>query len=181
MNLSFYVVSSKYCDYLRLTDPCVPYTMDQKTNRPFIGIVLEVNGFHYYAPLTSPKPKHQKMKNQLDFYKINGGLWGAINFNNMIPVPMNCLKKVDLKITNTDTDTDINYKRLLANQLSWCNAHKTALIKQAENLYRAITNGTAHEELARRCCCFTMDEKLLITYTKEVLINSIKPKSSRKI
>jgi hypothetical protein len=34
------------------------------------------------------------MKNQLDFLKINGGLWGAINFNNMIPIQSPCLTKV---------------------------------------------------------------------------------------
>lgn len=53
------------------------------------GILFTVNGFHYYAPLTSPKPKHLQMKNQIDFLKINQGQWGAINFNNMIPVPCN--------------------------------------------------------------------------------------------
>lgn len=37
------------------SDPCVPYTMDRKSSRPFVGIVFSVNGFHYYAPLTSPK------------------------------------------------------------------------------------------------------------------------------
>ena len=30
--------------------------------RPYVGVVLEINSIHYYAPFTSPKPKHQKMK-----------------------------------------------------------------------------------------------------------------------
>ena len=73
MNFSFYTVDPAYCDYLRKTDPRVPYTMDKKSIRPFVGIVLTVNDFHYYAPLTSPKPKHLHMKNQIDFLKINKG------------------------------------------------------------------------------------------------------------
>lgn len=55
MNFSFYRISAEYCDFLRKSDPCVPYTMDRKSSRPFVGIVFSVNGFHYYAPLTSPK------------------------------------------------------------------------------------------------------------------------------
>ena len=82
MSFSFYCVEPSYCDYLREYDPKVPYTMDKKSTRPFIGIVLNINGFDYFAPLTSPKPKHLKMKNQIDFLKINNGIWGAINFNN---------------------------------------------------------------------------------------------------
>lgn len=78
MNLSFYTVSSSYCDFLRKTDSCVPYTMDSKSIRPFVGIVFSINGFQYYAPLTSPKKKHLHMKNQVDFLKIKGGAWGNL-------------------------------------------------------------------------------------------------------
>lgn len=82
MSFSFYTVETEYCDYLRKVDPCVPYTMVQKSVRPFVGIVFSVNQFQYYAPLTSPKPKHLHMKNQIDFLKIKEGEWGAINLNN---------------------------------------------------------------------------------------------------
>lgn len=72
------MVDAVYCDYLRKSDPCVPYTMEQKAIRPFVGIVFSVSNTHYYAPLTSPKPKHLRMKSQIDFLKIKGGEWGAI-------------------------------------------------------------------------------------------------------
>lgn len=125
MHFSFYMVDAEYCDFLRKTDSCVPYTMDKKAIRPFVGIVLNVNGFYYYAPLTSPKPKHLQMKSQIDFLKIKNGEWGAINFNNMIPVPIDCLTKVEIKIFTSDTKADCDYKNLLSNQLSWCNAKFT--------------------------------------------------------
>ena len=51
--------------------------------RPFVGVLLEINKCKYFAPLSSPKPKHIKMKNQVDFYKIDSGKLGAINLNNM--------------------------------------------------------------------------------------------------
>ena len=49
MSFSFFRVDSTYCDFLREHDPCVPYTMDRKETRPFIGIVFTVNGISYYA------------------------------------------------------------------------------------------------------------------------------------
>lgn len=164
MNFSFYTVDSEYCDYLRKSDPCVPYTMDKKSIRPFVGIVFTVNGFNYYAPLTSPKPKHIHMKNQIDFLKINRGEWGAINFNNMIPVPSECLTKVDMKITNTDSKDEVNYKNLLSNQLSWCNSHREPILKQADKLYNIITQNKAWGSISQRCCNFKLDEALCVKY-----------------
>ena len=93
--IGFYTIDTDYCDYLRKFDSKVPYTMDSKQTRPFIGILLTVNENTYYAPLSSPKPKHLKMKNQIDFIKINSGKWGAINLNNMIPVHHSLATKVD--------------------------------------------------------------------------------------
>ena len=40
---------------------------------------------NYFTPLSSYKPKHDKMKNCLDFLKI--GNYAVININNMFPVP----------------------------------------------------------------------------------------------
>lgn len=130
MRFSFYTINADYCNYLRKADSRVPYTMEQKSTRPFVGIVLSINGFHYYAPLTSPKPKHLHMKNQLDFIKINQGKWGLINFNNMIPAPINTLTKIEISPSNADSPQVAAYKNLLSNQLSWCNAHKDTILKR---------------------------------------------------
>ncbi len=165
MHFSFYTVDSDYCNFLRKTDSCVPYTMDCKADRPFIGIIFAINNFHYYAPLTSPKPKHLHMKNQIDFLKIKNGEWGAINLNNMIPVPVNSLKFVELKIMESDSRQDIAYKNLLSNQLSWCNSHKEMILKQADKLYHLIVEGKAWESLANRCCNFALDEKQCSSYS----------------
>lgn len=167
MNFSFYMVDADYCDFLRKSDPCVPYTMDRKAIRPFVGIVFCVNDIHYYAPLTSPKPKHLHMKSQIDFLKIKGGEWGAINFNNMIPVHPCSLTKVEIRLLDTDSPSDRAYKNLLSNQLSWCNSHRESILKQAEKLYRLIVDGKAWENLASRCCDFSLDEALYAAYATE--------------
>ena len=129
MSFSFYQVDPAYSNFLRQSDPCIPHTSGQKAARPFVGIVLTINGLNYYAPLSSPKPKHINMKNQVDFLKINKGYWGVIN-----------------------------YKNLLSNQLSWCNANRQIILTHATKLYELITQGKRHPGLANRCCNFPVDE-----------------------
>lgn len=124
-----------------------------------MGIVFSINGFQYYAPLTFPKPKQLHMKNHVDFLKINHEEWGSVNFNNMIPVLPECLTKVQMKILEPDLAQDVAYKNLLSNQLSWCNANRETILKQAQKLYQIIAGGRAWETLAGRCCDFALDEK----------------------
>ena len=89
-------VDSDYCDYLRKFDNKVAYNKNEKELRPFIGILFEINECEYFAPLSSPKPKHKNMKNTIDFLKIKNGELGAVNFNNMIPVKKKNYLLIDL-------------------------------------------------------------------------------------
>ena len=79
-------LNSNYCDYLRQFDNKVPYNYNEKELRPFIGVLFRIDNLMYFAPLSSPKAKHLKLKSKLDFLKIDNGKLGAINFNNMLPV-----------------------------------------------------------------------------------------------
>ena len=72
--------------FLRTFDSRVPYNADAKKLRPFIGILFRVHDIDYFAPLSSPKTKHRRLNDTIDFMKIDHGELGAINFNNMIPV-----------------------------------------------------------------------------------------------
>ena len=164
MKLAFYRVAAEYCDYLRRYDRCVPYTMEHKARRPFCGVVLTVCGVLYYAPLTSPKPKHLKMKNQQDFIKIKGGQLGAINLNNMIPVPEDCLAPIRISLTAAEGG-DYAYQRLLLSQLEWCNSNKDKIVARAEKLRSVIVKGNGRRELTDRCCNFALDETLCKKWT----------------
>ena len=107
--MKFYHIKEDFITYLRQFDTKVAENKNQ--TRPYVGVVLEINSVKYYAPFSSPKPKHIKMKNGKDFRKINNGLYGAINFNNMIPVLDSALIEID--IANI---ADVKYRRLLQNQ-----------------------------------------------------------------
>ena len=75
--MRFYHITETYINYLRQFDQMV--YKDKNESRPYVGVVLSVGGIQYFAPFTSPKSKHLRMKNSLDFRKINGGKFGAIN------------------------------------------------------------------------------------------------------
>lgn len=169
MKFSFYQADSNYCDFLRKTDPRVPYTKDEKRKRPFIGIVVKINGFNYYAPLSSPKKKHRTMMEQIDFIKIKNGTYGAININNMIPIHISCLTPIDVVIKSSDDKSTREYKNLLINQLSWCNGRKNAseIKRKATALYKTIVNQRASEKLLKRCCDFKLDEIQCLKYCVE--------------
>ena len=68
MSIRLYEVNSKYIDYLI---PYAPHLFHNKkpgqhNERKYIGIILIVNNMNYFTPLSSYKPKHDKMKNCLD-------------------------------------------------------------------------------------------------------------------
>lgn len=77
--LKFYTLNKRYYHYLAQFDKRIMSIDDSKSHRPFVGVLLSINGADYYAPLTSPKLKHQKMRYQIDFVKINKGVYSAIN------------------------------------------------------------------------------------------------------
>lgn len=148
--MKFYHIKEDFITYLRQFDTKVSENKNQ--TRPYIGIVLEVNSVKYYAPFSSPKPKHKKMKNGKDFRKINNGLYGAINFNNMIPVLDSALIEID--IANI---ADVKYRRLLQNQYNSIKADEKGILKTAENLRKLIfdaeTNLSAHDKVIKQRCC----------------------------
>lgn len=152
--LKFYTVDDKYSDYLRKFDANVMSNYNSITERPYVGLLFKINSYNYYAPMTSPKPKHLTMKNMLDFEKINGGLYGAINLNNMIPVNQKVLSYIDI-----NSITDIQYKNLLDNQFRWVSKHNRRIIGKAKKLYKFFVANTLNNSIKRRCCNFTLLEE----------------------
>ena len=136
--LYFITLTSNYLKYLGIYENKVSL----KANRPFIGIVFKVNNKEYFAPLSSPKEKHKRMKTNIDFLKIDKGNLGIINFNNMIPVINNdlCRNKLDLEMLSKSLNTDdIKYFRLLKNQLEYCEKNKNIILAKAEKIYNIFT------------------------------------------
>ncbi|MCM1463282.1 MAG: type III toxin-antitoxin system ToxN/AbiQ family toxin [Bacteroides sp.] len=136
-----------------------------KENRPFVGVLLICGKKEYCVPLSSPKPKHEKMKNDKDFSKIldrDGKLIGVLNFNMMIPVDKRFIKLAHLDASKSDTDQIAEYKQLMRDQLAWCNANIDTIVRKANKLYELVTlTPEKSRNLTRRCCDFKKLEAVL--------------------
>ncbi len=166
-NLKVVRVDVSYCDFLRKFDNKVSYNKNDKELRPFIGILFEIDACKYFAPLSSPKAKHRKMKNTVDFFKIRNGELGAVNFNNMIPVNENNYSLVNLD-KETLTIEELKYQKLLKDQLQWLNANFNQVKNKSFKLYRLYNEGRLSQNIKARCCNFKILEEKCLEYNKEV-------------
>lgn len=96
--MDWYVVDKDYIRYLIQFDSRVGYVEYGEKLKLHVGVLLTVNSYHYYVPISSAKPKHQRMSNSLDFHKLQdadtGYLYAVLNLNNMIPVPDSCITQL---------------------------------------------------------------------------------------
>ena len=158
-------IDSKYCDYLRKFDDKVPYNAGSKELRPFIGVLFMVEDIQYFAPLSSPKPKHKLLKNSLDLLRIENGLYGVINFNNMIPVEEENYIEFDLNKETKDKDEKYRID-LLKNQLRWITSNRKDVITKSKLLYNLYKNNKLPQNVKDRCCNFILLEEKCSEYSK---------------
>ena len=152
--LKIYYIDGEYVDYLRKWDKKVP--LNKNKTRPYIGIVYKYKNQEYFAPLTSPKPKHLKMNPKtIDIYKIEDGKLGIININNMIPTPKECLIEA---IPNVD---DEKYKILLQKQISFINKKNNSkiLIDKVYYFQKMYRKGFLDPKILNRTCNFVLLEE----------------------
>jgi protein AbiQ len=131
---------------------------NKKESRPYIGIVITDNGFQYFLPLSSPKPKHKHINNNApDIFKIDNGALGVVNINNMIPVPKTELIEVDLK-----TIYNPHYSLLLEKQLNFINKNDNykKLNSKINQFVSRYDSGHLSKSVYNRCCnLYVLEEK----------------------
>ena len=142
--LELYTVSMKYIRNLQKKGDDRVFSVSPqigKATRPFIGIVVIFNEKQYCIPLSSPKAKHETMKNDVDFHRIideDGKLIAVLDLNNMIPVREDVLRRIDIKKYAGDDAIMRHYKDLLGNQLNYCRKHQDIIVAKANKLYRLV-------------------------------------------
>lgn len=129
----------KYIRNLHNADDRVPSVSPQigKEDRPFVGIVVMINGRKYCIPLSKPKEKHNRMKGSIDFTKIiyNGEFLGVLNFNQMIPVEQDQLRIIDINIHKHDNSDTRRKKTRLIKEAEWLDDHEGEVNNKARVLY----------------------------------------------
>lgn len=105
--LKIYDVDIDYLSYLHSFDNQV----ELKGNRPYIGIIANINNYFYFLPLTSDdKPylrENRKYKRIVVDISKDDKL-GFVRVGNMIPVPKGCFKE---KSFNSSKDRDLLRKQ----------------------------------------------------------------------
>ncbi|EQB6826580.1 type III toxin-antitoxin system ToxN/AbiQ family toxin [Escherichia coli] len=154
--MKLYRVTDRYISYLKTLDTRVPDNYHGK--RPYVGVLIVVDGVEYLAPLTSPKPKQEKMKdNDVTLFKLYDTSdldksMGIINLNNMIPV-------IESEITLLDIDSQpIDYKILLQKQIEYIRKNSEQIQARAKKLRKLVIKGY-HEKAVAISCDFQLLEK----------------------
>ena len=156
-NIRIYRVKSKYIKYLSMYQKHI-FTQDaEKDNRKYIGVVFEIKGMKYFAPLSSYKDKHKKMKESVDIIKIKD--YAVINLNNMIPVPASQVMDIDI-----NKEKDSSYRYLLQAESREISRQKNRIRKNAEIVYSHKKHNDNSTALAKRTNNFELLEKLCKEY-----------------
>ena len=156
-DFKIYSVTDEYIDYLRKNEPNVySNKVDNRIHtRKYIGTVLEISGYKYFVPMSSPKDtdyqiagKNKVIKKSIVpiirmIEKNDGGkeLKGTLRISHMIPVPESELVLYDL-----DNEEDKDYKALVQAEAIFIRKNASQIANNANLLYK---QKIANDETAR--------------------------------
>lgn len=132
--VKFYKISDKYIEYLSKFDKHVSWNKEQK--RPYIGVVLNIEDYLYFAPLYSYKEKYATYKGNQSFVRVQdrkGRDLSIIRLAEMIPVPKGAVTLMDFG------ERGEKYQDLLQAENDFINDNRENLYKKAKKLYRNVT------------------------------------------
>ena len=144
--LNFFEVETAYTAYLSNIDKRVPkvdYSAAGSHDKFLCGIVLDVNGHDYFAPISSfriPQRTNVIIKDN------NGKAVASIRFSFMIPVPPDV---VSLK--RIADEASPQYRILLNMELRFCRRNANAIYSRAKFVYDAVT--VKKDPLMLKNCC----------------------------
>jgi len=157
--LYFYEVNADYISYLLQFDSKVPrvdYSSTSKHDKFLCGVVLSVNGYDYFAPISSfavPQRTNMIIRNEK-----NKGI-SSIRFSFMIPVP-----KSVIAVKNFDNEPAPAYRRLLDMELQFCRKNSKTIHRAARHVYTTVVGGK-DPIMLKNCCNFKTLETACDAYS----------------
>lgn len=141
--MKLFTIQDEYLEYLKSFDDNVFNNKDDKytKTRKYLGVLLEVNGCKYIAPLSSPKKSDYMQDNKIrksitSIIRMidtqENKLLGTIKLSNMIPFFDNRV----IKYYDIEKEQDKFYKRLVLKELEFIYQNKEMIIKNANKLYK---------------------------------------------
>lgn len=133
MNLKFYEVDGEYIKYLKENgDDKIPNIDYDKHKKFFCGIVLTINNFNYFAPVSSYNKKLHTTFLIMDKDRITKQpkAISSLRFSFMFPCPIEYLNQKDFSKENE------KYQSLLRKELHYCNLNREKIKKMANEVYK---------------------------------------------
>jgi len=153
-DFGFYNIDLPYLKYLHDIDSEVRYSVEKAYDRkPFLGIIVMINSYNYFIPLTSSKPKHARWKvvgkdyflicetirpgeqRPNDIIKTLSScllrILAVLDVKKMIPVPNELYRQIDFTQVQ-----DPHYQGLLWKEFRSCRKMEKEILEKAEAVYR---------------------------------------------
>lgn len=166
MDLFFYDVDVDYVKYLKKAETDkrgftrVPDIEYQNEKKMVCGVVLEINGFKYYVPVSSYKTKQDNnILIRLDDDKFNP-VKGSLRFNYMFPVDDKYISKRDFSKEKPGR------AEFLRRQWVFCNTIVDDIKEMALSTYNSVIEGT-DKGLVKASCAFKTLEEAAMNYKKD--------------
>lgn len=143
--IAFYDVDENYINFLKKYDRQIPNIKYEGNNKFVCGIVLDIDGISYYAPISHMADKKQTNLRILD----KGKPISTIRFSFMFPAFDEVLTKkefADIAKTNKA------YADLLATEYEFCKNNILDIHKKALSVYKIGCN--KNHKLNYTCCDF---------------------------
>ena len=146
--LNFYDVDISYANFLRKFDTRVPQIKYNTNNKFVCGIVLKIDKYDYFVPLSSDISRKQT---SMLIEDTNGRAIASLKFCFMFPVPSNL---VTIKKLANIRKTDQAYAYLLKIELKFCQKNEKIILQKAQNIYKIGCN--KNHVLNHSCCDFLL-------------------------
>ena len=156
--LDFYEVSADYIAYLLKFDSKVPhidYSEASKHDKFMCGIVLFVNGYDYFAPISSFAVQQ---RTNMVITNEKGKSISSIRFSFMIPIPQGVATPKSIKC-----EPSPEYRRLLNLELRFCRKNEKAIRRMAKHIYNSVVN-VKDPIMVKNCCNFSKLETACANY-----------------
>lgn len=169
-----YSISDEYINYLKSYEKGVYTNSDPllKKTRKYLGYVILVNSWKYYVPLSSPKKNDFHAdgtirKSIITIVRITDPsakrLYGTLRISNMIPVPEEALVEYDASV-----ETDVNYRLLVLNELSFIKTNQNMILQNANALYNEKIKGKSKSNYLEATLDFTKLESLATKWKSSI-------------
>jgi protein AbiQ len=177
--LKLYSVSDAYIEYLQKVFPNV-YSNKTDTRvhtRKYIGVVINVDEYKYYIPLSSPKETDYQIAGNENVIKKSivpiirivvknsegkKELKGTLRISHMVPVP-----ETELELYDLEHEPDETYKDLIHQEIVFIRKNREKIIANASLLYKQKTENDIAVGYVKSALDYKALERLCVEYTKE--------------